>query len=127
MLCGILRTSMRPGEQIDVFVRRRHRAVGAQARRLGLWSQRHFNRVLDWQKHLQRLANASSWAAKLLQFRGFDWLCQQCALYNEGIFAGRTGTRVSSGNVATRWHDGARFAAASVPSYAASEPPDFVG
>ena len=63
-----------------------------------------------WRDHLERPRNGHSWAAILLHHRGLDWLMQQRALHHGGLYAGRTGTRIAAGGVATRWHDGVRYA-----------------
>ena len=58
--------------------------------------------------------NGYSWVAILLHHRGLDWLMEQRSLHQGGVFAGRTGTRVAAGFVATRWHDGVRYADGSL-------------
>lgn len=110
MVASILRPQMLSGESPEVFVRRRNRVSAAEARRMGSWSLRHCKRVLSWRDHLLRPANSRSWAALLYQFRGFEWLLQRRSQNSGGLLAGRTGTRIASGNVSTRWHDGIIFA-----------------
>ena len=110
MVASILRPQMLSGESPEVFVRRRNRVSAAEARRMGSWSLRHCKRVLSWRDHLLRPANSRSWAALLYQFRGFEWLLQRRSQNSGGLLAGRTGTRIASGNVSTRCHDGIIFA-----------------
>ena len=111
MIASILRPQMRPDDSPESFVRRRNRLASAEVQRMGSWSMRHCKRVISWRDHLLRPANSRSWAAMLLHFKGFEWLVQKRSQHKGGLLAGRTGTRVTSGNVSTRWHDGLAYAA----------------
>ena len=113
MMAIIFRAAMGAGEAPDEYIRRRNRLVGARCREAGLWSTRHCKRVVAWHDHLKRPQNHHSWAAVLYEHRGFQWLLERRSIYASGllgVLGGRTGTRVHAGNVATRWHDGVRFA-----------------
>ena len=115
MMAIIHRTPMLPGEAPAEYVRRRHILSAKRCKESGLWSVRHCTRVIAWRDHITRPANRHSWAALLLEFRGLQWLAERRSAFSSGllgILAGRTGTRVAAGNVATRWHDGVRFAEA---------------
>ena len=110
MVAGILRPRMQLGEAPDRYIRRRNRLATVECLRMGTWSYRHCKRILNWRDHLERPANAASWAAILLHFRGFEWLMARRSQHQGGLLGGRTGTRVASGNVSTRWHDGVLYA-----------------
>ena len=110
MVAGILRPRMVLGESPEQVIRRRNRLATAECRRMGPCSSRHCKRVLRWRDHLERPANSISWASMLLHYRGSEWLMLQRSQHQGGLFGGRTGTRTMSGNVATRWHDGVRYA-----------------
>ena len=114
VVLGIQQTRMESGEPLERFLRRRRRVAAAFCQQHGLWSERHCQRILRWRDHLERPRNGHSWAAILLHHRGLDWLMEQRSLHQGGIFAGRTGTRVAAGFVATRWHDGVRYADGSL-------------
>ena len=111
MIASILRPKMVAGDTPEKFVRRRNRLSSAEARRMGFWSLRYCKRVVSWRNHLLRPANCGSWASILLHLRGFEWLMARRAQNSGGLLGGRTGTRIASGNVATRWHDGVYYAA----------------
>jgi len=59
--------------------------------------------------HLQA-TNAASWPAILYEHKGFLRIVTQRLAHNSQPYGGRTGTRLSPGHVATRWHDGVRYA-----------------
>ena len=100
-----------PFEDADAFVRRRGRIAKAHALSAGLWSRRHCQRVKDWHSHLHRDRNMHSIASRFLRHHDFHWfLARRLEAGSASLFAGRTRTRNAPGGVATRWHDGHRFA-----------------
>ena len=105
MVASCQREQFTPGEAPADYVRRRNRVATKQCTTMGLWSTRHCERVLAWRDHIRRPANSRSWPAVLQDRRGFQWLLEQRAANNSGLLAGRTGTRVSAGQPAVRWHD----------------------
>ena len=101
------RLPRRAGEDVGEYCRRRGREAGSLARRAGLWSHLWCKRVVDSSNHLQRERNLSSWASRLLAYKGRTWL-QQCrsSMNSASVHSGRTGTRMLPGRVHCRWHDG---------------------
>ena len=83
-------------------------------RKQGLWSERHCDRVVQWDEHLHRSVNWRTWAAQLQDVRGDDFLQAKRLEHNStSALAGRTGTRLPGlGKVQVRWADGVRFAKA---------------
>jgi hypothetical protein len=111
MIASILRIPPSPGEECQEYVRRRARAVSQVVHSTHKWSIRHCSRVHKWHEHLRRPANEKSWPAKLLNFKGRDWLIsRRMHVGSRTPFAGRTHTRALPGHVCTRWHDGAAYA-----------------
>ena len=110
MTAIIMSVNMLPGETPETLGRRRNQLVATRCREEGLWSKIHCERVIAWRNHLLRRHNSNSWAAMLYDFHGFDWLYQQRLDLNSNPLAGRTGTRSMAGFVATRWHDGVKYA-----------------
>ena len=94
-------------EDVGEYCRRRGREAGSLARRAGLWSHLWCKRVVDWSNHMLRERNSSSWASRLLAYKGCTWL-QQCrsSMNSASAHSGRTGTRMLPGRVHCRWHDG---------------------
>ena len=111
LVASAARLPRRPGESLDVFCRRRASFAAAVCRKGGTWSKRWFQRALDWDDHLRRRRNGNSWAAKLLDYRGAPWLASRRLEQHSSLSsAGRTGTRLHSGCVFQRWHDGVTLA-----------------
>ena len=115
MTSSLLRLPRDDGEEIESFVRRRGRAARKCNEEMGLWSQHWFARAIRWDDHLSRPINHHTWAAKLREYRGKDWLMQRRASFapstasrasSVSMTAGGTGTRAVRGYVHTRWHDG---------------------
>ena len=99
------------GEPDEEYFRRRHREVGVLCRGEGLWAHRWAKRVTEWEKHLQRPRNGHSWAAKLLKWRGKDWLSLRRLRFGVG-----TCTRLNPGAPCPRWHDSVSTAQAALDS-----------
>ena len=100
------------------FSRRRSKLASSLCRDMGWWSCRWSRRVVNWHEHLRRPANSASWAAKLLDYRGWQWLAERRAFLavdgaetTQSALAGRTATRATTGVVHRRWHDGVAHAA----------------
>ena len=110
MVACIMGMKMIPGDTPEMFIRKRNRTVTAVCEEQGLWSKRHCKRLIQWRDHISRSRNAHSWPAVLHEYRGFQWLLERRIERGSGPLAGRTGTRAEAGHVATRWHDGVRFA-----------------
>ena len=110
------------GEEVDSYVKRRGRAARKICVERGLWSHHWFNRAIQWDEHLSRPRNMHSWAARLREYRGKQWLIDRRVSLapadssNVSIFAGRTGTRSFQGCVHTRWHDSIDYARANCAS-----------
>ena len=101
------------------YVRRRGRAARQTCKTQGLWSHSWFNRAIRWDDHLARPRNNHTWAAKLREYKGKEWLIGRRVSSapsvasigsNASVFAGRTGTRSVRGKVHMRWHDGIDYA-----------------
>ena len=111
-----LNLKMQHGEDVASFVRRRNRISAQHSKAMGTWSGVWRKRVTDWNDHLNRDRNASSWAAKTLHYHGKHWLQEQRILHAIGewgsMLAGRTCTRAFPGIVHKRWHDGVDLAKA---------------
>ena len=71
---------------------------------------KHCQRVLAWEAHLDRPRNCDSWASLLQGYRGEAWLEEQRLLHSR-TGESRTRTRAIR-YVATRWHDGVAYAKA---------------
>jgi hypothetical protein len=119
MTASLMRLPRFPGEEVDVYVRRRGKAARKICSERGAWSNHWFGRALDWDEHLARPRNLASWPAKLRDYRGRQWLIERRASFapsvasrrsSVSVFAGRTGTRSFAGKVHTRWHDGIDYA-----------------
>ena len=110
MIRTLMRDKFEQGDDPASFVIRRNRAAASVARRRGLWSDLWKKRVIDWNAHLGRELNQSSWAAKTLNFHGKEWLQERRRMFAAGshssLLAGRTDTRAGRGIVHRRWHDG---------------------
>jgi len=111
MLAILMNVPRFPGEQPHEYVRRRNHMASCQARAGQRWSAIWYARVVAWNDHLKRPANARSWAAQTLEFRGRAYLQERrIANHSESSSHGRTCTRSTRGVVHTRWHDGVDFA-----------------
>ena len=97
------------GENDDTYFRRRRRQVSVTCKTHGLWSIRFAERICKWDAHLCRPANRNSWAAKLLQWQGREWLAIRRARFTSG-----TCTRLQPGTPCPRWHDGVASAHAAL-------------
>ena len=106
ILCKVPRV---PGELDEEYFRRRHRHVGHMCRAEGLWAHRWAKRVVEWEKHLKRPRNEHSWAAKLLEWRGKEWLASR-----RQRFAVGTCTRINPGAPCPRWHESVSIAQAAL-------------
>ena len=115
MTSSLLKLPREPGEEAEAYVRRRGREARKCNMSQGLWSQHWFGRAIRWDDHLARPANQHTWAAKLREYKGKEWLMHRRALFapsaasrgsSVSITAGRTGTRSVHGKVHMRWHDG---------------------
>ena len=111
----------RPGEDLIAWNRRRWRHAAKDMKSQGPWSSRWFNRSLRWDEHIER--HPECIVGPLRVWRGSDWLVERrqellpalpaifsAGSYSRSSFAGRTGTRASSGCVHKRWHDGIEYA-----------------
>lgn len=109
----LLADKPRPDEALQSFVRMHTRRASDAATKHGTWNRFVCQRVLTWKAHLERPRNMYSWPARLLPWRGQEFLMQRRAQFpDRGALGGRTGTRTSSGHVHTRWQDGATNAEA---------------
>ena len=107
LTAAVLHTRRRPDEDHGTFARRRGREAAAAIPRTAVWSYRHAARVQTWAAHLRRPANAASWPAMLIDWRGQAWLRERrLAEGSASALGGRTATRSGPGQPATRWHDG---------------------
>ena len=111
----------RPGEDLIAWNRRRWKHAAKDVKSQGSWSSRWFNRSLRWDEHIER--HPEFIVSPLRVWRGSDWLVERrqellpalpaifsAGSYSRSSFAGRTGTRASSGCVHKRWHDGIDYA-----------------
>ena len=111
MVAILMRARRQEHETMQQFVRRRNQMASRECGRAGRWSAMWFRRVIAWHDHLGRPANAASWPALLLHFRGEELLQRtHAAMGSSSVHAGRTGTRAFPGVVRRRWHDGVAFA-----------------
>jgi hypothetical protein len=116
MTASALRLPFQVGEDVDSYVRRRGRIARKLCHKVGSWSSHWFTRAQRWDEHLARSRNANTWAARLREYHGKQWLMDKRAqLAPPGssavsTLAGRTGTRALPGKVQMRWHDGIDFA-----------------
>ena len=95
----------RPGEDLDVWQRRRSRHAGEVARQRGLWSERHLLRLYDWRMHVLRSERHGSLMAPLWKWKNADWREQQRQRAGSArVVAGRLSSRVLT-HVYTRWED----------------------
>jgi len=112
MTASTLRLPVQVGEDVDSYVRRRGRIARQLCRKVGFWSSHWFSRAVRWDEHLARSRNANTWAARLREYHGKQWLMDKRAQLapsgSSGVsmLAGRTGTRALAGKVQMRWHDG---------------------
>ena len=100
-----LRTPPLPSETREAYARRRGRAAGRVVDRLGRWDVKVRDRAREWLAHLLRHSTGASWAAKVLPWRGMEWLRARRAQHGTMFGGGRTQTRARPGPVPTRWHD----------------------
>jgi len=115
MMSSSLRLPRLQGEDAPEYVRRRGRLARQVCKENGNWSHHWFGRALHWDEHLNRVHNSYTWAARLRDFHGKQWLIDKRASFAPStasrnspasILAGRTGTRAFRGKVHMRWHDG---------------------
>ena len=106
--------SLRPGEGLEQFRRRRGRHASQLACESGFWSQFWFGRALAWDDHVQRNRSVCKWNHSLRAFHDSAWLQEQRAAYAAvnpcrsnpwTLVAGRTGTRALPGKVHPRWQE----------------------
>ena len=118
MVSTLLRVPRGPQEPVEDYVRRRGRLAARTCKLHGLWSARWFTRAIFWDAHLARDRNAHTWAARLRNYRGSDWLMRRRVEFlprdgqSRSAVAGRTDTRGYRGKVHVRWLDGISFASA---------------
>ena len=114
MVATMLRLPRLEGEEPENYIRRRGRLARGHCQRMGFWSAKWFARAIAWDQHLAR-AHDNTWAARLRDFRGKEWLMQRRRAFapnasTTSLQAGRTGTRAIHGKVQMRWHDGIDYA-----------------
>ena len=98
----------RNDEPLDAWGRRKSRAAGEVARKHGLWSERHAERVRTWFSHICREANRASSAAMVFKYRDSAWRSQRrLAVGSTTTAAGRLSCRVLT-HVNARWEDALR-------------------
>ena len=105
MLSYFIRVDRYPGEDFNVFHRRRSRSIATLAKARGLWGTQHAERVLAWADHLRRGRNSHSLAAALFAWRDQDWLADRRHDPDIGSGIGRAGTRLQPGPVVKRWDE----------------------
>ena len=94
-------------ESIEGFVSRRGRISAEHARRAGLWSSRHRDRVLSWHAHVLREANSASPAAQIYKYKNVAWLrARRLAVDSPASSSGRLMLRRLT-HVNMRWEEGA--------------------
>ena len=91
-------------EDVTQFVHRRGRLAAAVQRRIGNWSTKWAQAVINWHAHLRRSRNESTWAAKLFYTLPANELAERRAFY------GRPGTRIRPGWIKLRWSESVQTA-----------------
>ena len=115
MVAAIVRLPAEPGEDAVTYVRRRNAAMTNLISRDASWNLDYCNRLAAWDAHLHRPRNKHSWPSKMVGFQASEWLEAHRAMRHCG-----TGTRVSRGGPATRWHEGIEFAEKMLKNSASS-------
>lgn len=93
-----------PREELPQYFRRRSRLAGFEAKKAGMWSTRAADLVLRFRGQLRTESPAASWPARLLRWRGSDWVRErriQCG--SESVFP--CGARLPGGRTAPRWDE----------------------
>ena len=103
MLSSFLKLERLPTEALDVFNRRRLRAVSDLAKQHELWGVDHARRVVAWASHLNRPRNGLSLAAILFKHHDASWIEDRRQSSRGGFL--RPGTRVASGPTFARWDE----------------------
>ena len=121
MIASIRRIQPNPAEEPASFCRRPMRDAHSIAKKQGTWSDRWFDRFIEWNAHLSRHPEHPT--SRLIRTRDKFWLqsrranfaAQNAVRWNSWTcLAGRTDTRITSGNVAQRWENGLDFASERV-------------
>ena len=91
------------GEYPGAFKRRRHMSVGFRCAQIGLWSRVIATRLVKWDKHVQKAADATHrlnrpWYVFLIHFRDEQWINERRTRYGD-----RTNTRAWFGCPAPRF------------------------
>ena len=96
-----IRVPMIGDEDIELYNRRRAKAVASLQREHGSWSSLWIRLLRSWRDHLGRPANRHSWAAVLQHFM------TPAQLDLMRVHHGRrgTGTRAISGYIRKRWYE----------------------
>ena len=104
MLAQFFKLEKWPTEDLQMYYRRRMRAVSTFLRQHGTWGSQYAARLLDWAAHLERSRNKSSLAAQLYGWRNERRLQERRRDPDIGG-ASRPGTRSGSGPVHRRWDE----------------------
>ena len=119
MVASMMKVPRIPGEEAADYVRRRGRLANKICKTHGTLSSHWFSRCVKWDEHLSRARNMHTWAARLREYHGKQWLIERRAQFApssasrsspSSSSAGRTGTRAIHGKVHMRWHDGVDYA-----------------
>ena len=106
MMARLLQITPDSGEDIDTYFSRRRRLSAQMSRRQGKWSVAWAKSCVTWEAHVLRGHDPGSWAKRIYEWHGQQWLQEQ------RLQQGRrgTGTRAGPGRPATRYHEGVAVA-----------------
>ena len=108
-LCAAaIRLPRQPHEAAAEYVRRRNAAASRAAAHSGRWSQLWCQRVLAWDRHVQRGHTPNQWSRLLLAHQNADWLETR----RQERPGRRPGVRKFAGKPTPRWEEGIALASA---------------
>ena len=105
---------MLPDEDINTFIRRRHRSSSNVCNAMGNWSTVWAERVTNWHDHVARGINYGHPVARLLKHQDAAWLVGQrlrtrpTARYS--LRSGELGRRLCAGRPQPRWDESIQLA-----------------
>ena len=89
------------------FARRRNHLASGLCRQMGWWSSRWWQRSREWDAHIRRPRNSTSWCHALVHWHDQVWLAEKRALASgSSVGTSRTKTRAVRGCVHQRWETG---------------------
>jgi hypothetical protein len=117
MIAILLDYKHNAGTSVDEYFRLRGLMASKYSAK-NKWSIRWATAVLAWQHHCMNPIDSSLWHKSILKHQDPAWLIQQRLKHSSGSRS-KTCTRVSAGNVASRWSEQIEHAKSIAPNWRA--------